>query len=54
MEHSFSPYKPASALIIGPLAFMPPIEELSTEDVEALVVFVREQQRIQGFGIYPL
>jgi mono/diheme cytochrome c family protein len=32
---------------------MPPIEGLSTEDVEAIVAFVREQQRIEGFEPYP-
>lgn len=32
---------------------MPPIEGLSTEDVEAIVSFVREQQRIHGFEPYP-
>ena len=32
---------------------MPPVEGLSTEDVEAIVAFVREQQRIEGFEPYP-
>lgn len=32
---------------------MPPIEGLSPEDVEAIIAFVREQQRIQGFKPYP-
>jgi mono/diheme cytochrome c family protein len=32
---------------------MPPIEGLTPEDVEAIVAFVREQQRIQGFEPYP-
>ncbi len=32
---------------------MPPIEGLSSEDVEAIVAFVREQQRIHGFEPYP-
>jgi len=32
---------------------MPPVEGLSTEDVEAIVAFVREQQRIHGFEPYP-
>lgn len=32
---------------------MPPIEGLSPEDVEAIIAFVREQQRIQGFEPYP-
>ncbi|HSJ83138.1 MAG TPA: cytochrome c [Acidimicrobiia bacterium] len=31
---------------------MPPIEGLSTEDVQAIVAFVREQQRIHGFEPY--
>lgn len=32
---------------------MPPIEGLSGEDVEAIVAFVREQQRVHGFEPYP-
>lgn len=32
---------------------MPAIEGLSLEDVEAIVAFVREQQRIRGFEPYP-
>lgn len=32
---------------------MPAIEGLSAEDVQAIVAFVREQQRIQGFEPYP-
>ncbi|MDH3190021.1 MAG: cytochrome c [Acidimicrobiia bacterium] len=32
---------------------MPPVGGLSTEDVEAIVAFVREQQRIEGFEPYP-
>ena len=32
---------------------MPPVEGLSTEDVEAIVAFVRERQRIHGFEPYP-
>jgi len=36
-----------------PFGDMPPIEGLSTEDVEAIVAFVREQQRIHGFEPYP-
>lgn len=32
---------------------MPPVEGLSTEDVEAIVAYVREQQRVQGFEPYP-
>jgi mono/diheme cytochrome c family protein len=32
---------------------MPPIEGLSPENVEAIVAFVREQQRIHGFEPYP-
>ncbi|HEX6299548.1 MAG TPA: cytochrome c [Acidimicrobiia bacterium] len=31
---------------------MPPIDGLSSEDVEAIVAFVREQQRIHGFEPY--
>ena len=36
-----------------PFGDMPPIEGLSTDDVEAIVAFVREQQRIKGFEPYP-
>ena len=36
-----------------PFGDMPPIEGLSTDDVEAIVAFVREQQRIEGFEPYP-
>ena len=32
---------------------MPRIEGLTREDVEAIVAFVREQQRVQGFEPYP-
>ena len=32
---------------------MPPIEGLSQSDVEAIVAFVRERQRIEGFDSYP-
>lgn len=32
---------------------MPPVEGLTTEDVEAIVAYVREQQRINGFEPYP-
>jgi mono/diheme cytochrome c family protein len=32
---------------------MPPIEGLSTDDVEAIVAFVRERQRVDGFEPYP-
>lgn len=32
---------------------MPPIPDLTPEDVEAIVAFVREQQRISGFEPYP-
>lgn len=32
---------------------MPPIEGLSAQDIEAIVAFGREQQRIQGFDSYP-
>jgi mono/diheme cytochrome c family protein len=32
---------------------MPPVAGLSTEDVTAIVAFVREQQRIHGFEPYP-
>ena len=32
---------------------MPPIEGLTDADVEAIVAFVREQQRIEGFEPHP-
>ncbi len=32
---------------------MPPVEGLSEEDVEAIIAFVRERQRIEGFEPYP-
>ena len=32
---------------------MPPIEGLTEEDVAAIVAFVRETQRIEGFEPYP-
>ena len=32
---------------------MPPIEGLDLADIEAIVAFVREQQRVEGFEPYP-
>ncbi|MEX1126706.1 MAG: cytochrome c [Acidimicrobiia bacterium] len=32
---------------------MPPIQGLSTDDVDAIVAFVRETQRLEGFEPYP-
>lgn len=32
---------------------MPPVPDLSEEDVEAIVAFVRERQRVEGFEPYP-
>lgn len=32
---------------------MPPIPGLTVEDVQAIVAFVRERQRVQGFEPYP-
>jgi mono/diheme cytochrome c family protein len=32
---------------------MPPIEGLTTKDAEAIVAYVREQQRLEGFEPYP-
>lgn len=32
---------------------MPPVEGLDEEDVEAIVAFVRERQRSEGFEPYP-
>lgn len=36
-----------------PFGDMPPIEGLTPEDVGAIVAFVREQQRLEGFEPYP-
>lgn len=33
--------------------YMPPIEGLSDEDVQAIVAFVRERQQSEGFEPYP-
>lgn len=35
---------------VGP---MPPVPGLSAEDVEAIVAFVRDRQRVEGFEPYP-
>ena len=32
---------------------MPPVEGLSDSDIAAIVAFVREQQRVEGFEPYP-
>lgn len=32
---------------------MPPIEGLSADDIDAIVAFVRETQRLEGFEPYP-
>ena len=32
---------------------MPPVEGLTADDVAAIVAFVRETQRSQGFEAYP-
>ena len=32
---------------------MPPVEGLSEQDVDAIVAYVREQQRLEGFEPYP-
>ncbi len=32
---------------------MPPIAGLSEADIEAIIAFVREQQRVEGFEPYP-
>ena len=34
------------------LGDMPPVEGLTTEDVEAIIAFVRETQRVEGFESY--
>jgi mono/diheme cytochrome c family protein len=36
-----------------PFGDMPPIADLSDSEVEQIVAFVREQQRINGFEPYP-
>lgn len=36
-----------------PFGDMPPIEGLADEDVAAIVAFVRENQRLEGFEPYP-
>ncbi len=35
------------------LGAMPPVEGLTDADVEAIVAFVRERQRVEGFEPYP-
>ncbi len=48
-----------SAVLRGSLAHhwrfgdMPPVAGLTQDDVAAIVAFVREQQRVQGFEPYP-
>jgi mono/diheme cytochrome c family protein len=32
---------------------MPPIQDLTSADIEAIVAFVRENQRVEGFELYP-
>jgi mono/diheme cytochrome c family protein len=32
---------------------MPPIEGISVDDIDAIVAFVRETQRLEGFESYP-
>lgn len=41
---------PAHHWDFGP---MPPVPGLSPEEVEAIVAFVRERQRVEGFEPYP-
>jgi mono/diheme cytochrome c family protein len=41
---------PAHHWDFGP---MPPVDGLSDDDVAAIVAFVREQQRMEGFEPYP-
>ena len=36
-----------------PFGDMQPVEGLDTNDITAIVAFVREQQRIHGFEPYP-
>jgi mono/diheme cytochrome c family protein len=36
-----------------PYGDMPPVPGLSEEDLEAIVAYVREQQRLNGFEPYP-
>ena len=41
---------PAHHWNFGP---MPPVEGLSEDEVEAIIAFVRERQRVEGFEPYP-
>ncbi|HVR76887.1 MAG TPA: cytochrome c [Acidimicrobiia bacterium] len=41
---------PAHHWDFGP---MPPVPGLSPEEVEAIIAFVRERQRVEGFESYP-
>ena len=41
---------PAHHWDFGP---MPPVEGLSEDQVEAIIAFVRERQRVEGFEPYP-
>ena len=36
-----------------PYGDMPPVPDLSEEDVDAIIAYVREQQRLHGFEPYP-
>jgi mono/diheme cytochrome c family protein len=36
-----------------PFGDMPPVPDLSDDDLDAIVAYVRENQRIQGFEPYP-
>ena len=36
-----------------PYGDMPPVPGLSEEDLQAIVAYVREQQRLNGFEPYP-
>jgi hypothetical protein len=39
--------------LLIPLTLVAACEGLTSEDVEAIVAFVREQQRVGGFEPYP-
>ncbi len=36
-----------------PFGDMPPVEGLNEDNIEAVVAFVRERQRVEGFEAYP-
>lgn len=56
-HHSDEAFLVAVALGVAPHHWnfgpMPPVEGLTEGDVEAIVAFVREAQRVEGFEPYP-